>query len=456
MYLIDTIAAVSTPVGEGGIAVIRISGPDSLLILKSMFRRKNDGGFHSHRFYYGDIISPVTGLSVDESMCVFMQAPRSFTREDVVEIQCHGGTLVIQQILALVLGQGARLAEPGEFTRRAFLNGRIDLLQAEAVIDVIRGKTEAAVAVARQQSDGSLSEALLHIRDLIRHSLALVEAYVDFPDEDMGEKDSNLFLLQLEKAVDLTVALISSYDEGKVLRDGVSVLIAGKPNVGKSSLMNTLLKEKRSIVTSVPGTTRDLIEEVVNFNGLPVKLLDTAGIRDSDDIVEREGVNLALERIPSADLILYVLDASRPFDHNDKLVADSIADSKFLIVLNKADLPRIIDLPVSLQSTAALAISTTTLEGIDNLKQAISATFLHGRAVDSREFVLLTRARHRDVLHSVLSLLRKVLGSRSNLYHDELSAVDLGEALDLLGQITGETTPDDILDIIFAQFCVGK
>lgn len=456
MYLSDTIAAVSTPVGEGGIAVIRISGPDSLQILGSLFRRKNDGGFLSHRFYYGEIISPDSGVAVDEAMCVFMRAPRSFTCEDVVEIQCHSGTLIIQQILALVLSRGARLADPGEFTRRAFLNGRIDLLQAEAVIDLIRGKTEASLAVARQQSDGALSAALLEIRDQIRQALALAEAYIDFPDEDMGENDINQFLNQLVAAAKHTDELVASYEEGKLLRDGVSVLIAGKPNVGKSSLLNTLLKEKRAIVTSIPGTTRDLIEEVININGLPVKLLDTAGIRNPEDPVEREGVNLALERIPTADLLLYILDSSSNFDDDDRLVADSLAGRKTLIVFNKTDLPTQLVLPADLHAIQSTSISTVTGEGIEDLKKLIADTFLHGRAVDSREYTLLTKVRHRDTLQSVAHILKSLTNFPEKLVHGELVAIDLREALHLLGQITGETATDDILDLIFGQFCIGK
>lgn len=456
MYLSDTIAAVSTPVGEGGIAVIRVSGPDSLKILRSLFKRKHDGGFLSHRFYYGEIISPVSGFVVDEAMSVFMRAPRSFTCEDVVEIQCHGGNLIIQQILALVLSEGARLAEPGEFTKRAFLNGRIDLLQAEAVIDLIRAKTDASAAVARHQSYGALSTSLLEVRDQIRHSLALVEAYVDFPDEDMGEIDSNQFLQSLVAATALVDSLISSYEEGKVIRDGVSVLIAGKPNVGKSSLLNTLLKERRAIVTAFPGTTRDLIEEVININGLPVKLLDTAGIRNPEDPIEREGVNLALERISTVDLILYVLDSSRQFDGDDLLVAESLVGRKALIVLNKSDLPVKMLLPRSLQSIPAVSISTFTNDGIDELKSCITDFFLHGRTIDSRGFVMLTRARHRDTLQSVFHILSLITSAPEKLKHGELVAVDLREALHLLGQITGETTPDDILDLIFSQFCIGK
>lgn len=456
MYLPDTIAAISTPVGEGGIAVIRISGPDSLQILGALFRRKNDGGFLSHRFYYGEIISPESGVVVDEAMCVYMRAPRSFTCEDVAEIQCHGGTLIIQQILDLILSKGARLAEPGEFTRRAFLNGRIDLLQAEAVIDLIRGKTEASLAVARKQSDGALSTTLLEIRNHIRQALALAEAYIDFPDEDMGENDINQFLGQLFAANALTESLIASYEEGKVLRDGVSVLIAGKPNVGKSSLLNTLLREKRAIVTSVPGTTRDLIEEVININGLPVKLLDTAGIRNPEDPIEREGVNLALERIPTADLVLYILDSSRPFDSDDRLVADSLAGVKTLIVFNKTDLPTQLVLPSDLQVTSSTAISTFTGNGIELLKKLIADSFLHGKVVDSREYILLSRARHRDTLQNVSRILNLLTSRPEKLVHGELVAVDLRETLYLIGQITGETTPDDILDLIFGQFCIGK
>jgi len=456
MYFSDTIAAVSTPVGEGGIAVIRISGPDSLQILATLFKRKNDGGFLSHRFYYGEIISPATSLAVDEAMCVFMRAPRSFTCEDVAEIQCHGGTLVIEQIIALVLSVGARLAEPGEFTRRAFLNGRIDLLQAESVIDVIRGKTDAAVSVARQQSNGSLSAALFEIRDQIRQALAFVEAYIDFPDEDMGAEESSGLFELLAGAIKRTDLLVASYAEGKVIRDGVSVLIAGKPNVGKSSLLNTLLKEKRAIVTSIPGTTRDLIEEIVNINGLPVRLLDTAGIRISEDLIEREGVKLALERIPAADLILYVLDSSRPFDCDDRLVAESICDRKALIVLNKSDLPALLELPVDLLSLPSVSVSTSSGEGIDELKRVISESFLHGKCIDSREFTLLTRARHRDALQGVSLILASLYSSPEKLSYGELIALDLREALDLLGQVTGETTPDDILDLIFSQFCIGK
>ncbi len=456
MYLEDTIAAISTPAGEGGIGVIRISGSASLSILKAVFKRKYDGGFQSHRFYYGDIVSPQTTTTIDEALAVYMQAPRSFTREDVVEIQCHSGTLIIQQVLAVILLCGARLADPGEFTRRAFLNGRIDLLQAEAIIDMIRAKTDTAVAVARQQSDGSLSAALFKVRDLIRRALALVEAYVDFPEDDMVAKDADCLRQQINDSLSIISDLVATFDEGRVIREGVSVLIAGKPNVGKSSLLNTLLKEKRAIVTAIPGTTRDLIEEVVNIDGLPVKLLDTAGICTSEDTVEREGIALALGRIASADLVLYVLDASRSFDADDQFVAESIKQSKIIIVLNKSDLASEIRLPSSLLSYPAIAISTLSLTGIEQLKHQIALTFLHGKAVDSRELILLSKSRHRDTLLRVKILLSDFIEHCAIPLPDELLALDLRDALDVLGQVTGETTPDDILNLIFEQFCVGK
>ena len=317
MYVQDTIAAISTPCGEGGIGVIRVSGPEAGRIAADIFRKKRNGGLVSHRFYYGSIIDPAGGASLDEAMVVLMQGPRSYTREDVLEIQCHGGYLIVQRILALVLRQGARLAEPGEFTKRAFLNGRIDLVQAEAVIDVIRSKTDAALALAQHQREGLLSRRIAAVREHLVHALALIEAHIDFPEEEVGALTTAEIVRLSGLAATEIESLLGGFSEGKVLREGVSVLIAGKPNVGKSSLLNTLLREKRAIVTSVPGTTRDIIEEVVNIGGLPVRMLDTAGVRQTDDLVEQEGVQLTLERIPQADLVLFMVDVSRPFDDED-------------------------------------------------------------------------------------------------------------------------------------------
>jgi len=456
MYRTDTIAAISTPQGEGGIGIIRISGPDSLRILQNVSRSIPSGGFNSHRFYYGEIVNPASGVVYDEVMTVFMQTPRSFTREDVVEIQCHGGTIIVQQILQLVLDHGARLAEPGEFTRRAFLNGRIDLVQAESIIDLIRAKTETSVALAQHQRDGSVSGRLFGIQQSLRQLLALIEAYVDFPEEDLGASDNTQLHDLHATALHQVRDLISGFREGKVLRDGISVLIAGKPNVGKSSLLNTLLREKRAIVTSIPGTTRDLIEEVVSLRGLPVKLLDTAGICQTEDPVEREGIRLAIERILTADLVLFLLDSSRPFDEDDVFVAQALVGRNVLIVRNKADLPASLQLPSHLASLPVISVSTASGDGIEALKDTVAEMFLHGRISDNRDLVLLSRARHRDSLLRVeASLISFSESLRSGTSH-ELLAIDLRDALDAIGQITGETTPDDILDLIFGQFCIGK
>lgn len=456
MYRADTIAAISTPPGEGGIGIIRISGPDSHAILKNLFHVVPSGGFNSHRFYYGEIFDPANGLVYDEVLTVYMQSPRSFTREDVVEIHCHGGTVILQQILQLVLTRGARLADPGEFTRRAFLNGRIDLVQAESIIDLIRAKTEASVTLAQHQRDGSVSQCLQAVQQNLRQLLALTEAYIDFPDEDLGEADNPLLMDLHATALGQVRELIQGYQEGKVLRDGVSVLITGKPNVGKSSLLNTLLREKRAIVTSIPGTTRDLIEEVVSLRGVPVKLLDTAGICQSDDPVEQEGIRRALDRIPSADLCLFLLDGSRPYDGDDDFVSRALDGKNFLIILNKSDLPSELRLPPHLSSSRLVTISTSTGEGIDNLKDVMADMFLHGKSSDNRDLVLLSNSRHRDALCRVETSLLNFSQLLQSGYSPELLAVDLRDALDAIGLVTGETTPDDILDLIFGQFCIGK
>ncbi|HBG07503.1 MAG: tRNA uridine-5-carboxymethylaminomethyl(34) synthesis GTPase MnmE [Geobacteraceae bacterium GWC2_58_44] len=455
MYLHDTIAAISTPVGEGGIGIVRISGAASLPIARSIFRAKTNGGLKSHRFSYGAVLHPATGDLIDEAMLVFMKGPNSYTREDVVEIQCHGGTLVVSRILSLVLTEGARLAEPGEFTKRAFLNGRIDLVQAEAVMDVIASRTDAALALAQHQREGLLSKRIDIVKDGILYALAYVEALIDFPEEDIDVAVESDVLGRVTPALAELTALIDGFDEGRVLRDGVSVVIAGKPNVGKSSLLNTLLKEKRAIVTAVPGTTRDVIEEVVNINGLPVKLLDTAGIRESEDQVEQEGVRLSLDRIPKADLVLFVVDGSGPFTGEDEAIMRAIGSKSLIVVRNKSDLPARAVLPAD-PPAPSVAISTLTGAGISELRDAITAAFMHGHAIDGREFVAVSRARHRDALLKARVSLRNFVSNMQAGVNMELLPVDLREALDAVGEVTGETTADDVLDRIFSSFCIGK
>ncbi|MBU5611822.1 tRNA uridine-5-carboxymethylaminomethyl(34) synthesis GTPase MnmE [Geomonas azotofigens] len=455
MYVRDTIAAISTAVGEGGIGIVRISGPASLPIASSIFRAKSNGGLKSHRFSYGDVVNPANGDLVDEAMVVYMKGPNSYTREDVVEIQCHGGTLVVSRILGLALEQGARLAEPGEFTKRAFLNGRIDLVQAEAVMDVISSRTDASLALAQHQREGLLSKRISTVKEGIVYALAYVEALIDFPEDDVDVAVETDVLGKVAPALAELDALIQGFDEGKVLRDGVSVVIAGKPNVGKSSLLNTLLKEKRAIVTSVPGTTRDLIEEVVNINGLPVKLLDTAGIRESEDQVEQEGVRLSLDRIPKADLVLFVVDGSTDFCEDDVSILQAIGSKSFIVVRNKADLSVKATLPDDC-CAPVVALSTLTGQGVPELRDAISNAFMHGHAIDGREFVAVSKARHRDALLKAQSSLLSFVTNVEAGVNMELLPVDLRDALDAVGQVTGETTADDVLDRIFSSFCIGK
>ncbi len=456
MYIHDTIAAICTPLGEGGIGIVRISGDQARKIGLSIFSRKPDGGFQSHRFYYGSIIDPGSGATLDEALVVFMQGPRSYTCEDILEIQCHGGYLLVQRVLGLVLSHGARLAEPGEFTRRAFLNGRIDLVQAEAVIDIIRCKTDASLSLAQHQHAGLLSRQIDAVRVGIVNALAHVEAHIDFPEEEIeadGFADIAGTVVKARKSID---EILAGFAEGRALREGVSVLLAGKPNVGKSSLLNSILREKRAIVTAIPGTTRDVIEEVVNIHGLPVRIMDTAGICESDDDIESEGVQLALDKISRADLVLYMLDVSRSLDSNDRRIEDELEGRNFIVVLNKCDLPEVISLHGTLLAHEAVRISTLNGEGVDRLLQAIHTRFLHARAVDSREYVALSNVRHRDSLEKCAAALQRFTANAMGGLYPELLAIELREALHALGEITGETTTDDILDQIFKQFCIGK
>jgi tRNA modification GTPase len=455
MYIRDTIAAVSTPPGNGGIGIIRVSGDQAAAVGNAIFKPVYDGGLVSHRFSFGTICDTATGEKVDEAMAVYMRAPRSYTREDVLELHCHGGWLVVERVLALVLSRGVRLADPGEFTRRAFLNGRIDLIQAEAVMDIIASKSESALQLAQRQREGALSKRVGDVRGCLLHALALVEAYIDFPDDDLGETDLTAILGSVGEAQSIITGLLLTFEEGRIMRDGISVLIIGKPNTGKSSLLNRLLNENRAIVTHIPGTTRDIIEETVNFEGLSVRLLDTAGIRHTDDLVEQEGISRALEKIPQADLILAVFDASREFSQEDQLLLDALTDRTTIAVLNKTDLNQRLVLPDEERFVALVRIAALSGDGIELLKQTVCKRFLHSSTSDSREFVALSRARHRDALVSAEQFLRQFsAGLRDrNL---ELLALDLRSALQAVGTVTGQTAPDEVLDLIFSSFCIGK
>ncbi|HCE69425.1 MAG TPA: tRNA uridine-5-carboxymethylaminomethyl(34) synthesis GTPase MnmE, partial [Geobacter sp.] len=410
----------------------------------------------SHRFYFGTICDPQTNEPVDEAMAVLMRAPRSYTREDVLELHCHGGMLVVERVLALTLQCGARLAEPGEFTRRAFLNGRIDLVQAEAVMDIIGSQTEAALRLAQHQREGALSKLISEARALLLTSLALLEAYIDFPEDDLGETDTTTIASTVGSAQAIIAALLAGFDQGRILREGISVLIIGKPNAGKSSLLNRLLNENRAIVTHFPGTTRDIIEETVNLGGLPVRLLDTAGIRHTDDLAEQEGINRALEKIPLADLVLFVCDASRPFDHEDQLILDSLSASRVIAVLNKCDLPSSFQPPEVFADMKIVPISASSGEGVEMLKETVRQVFLLDTPLDSREFVAISRARHRDALTTASFALERAASGLASGLELELLTIDLRDALSAVGSVTGETTSDEVLDLIFSSFCIGK
>lgn len=455
MYIRDTIAAVSTPPGNGGIGIVRVSGSKAADIGKAVFRPLCNGGLTSHRFYFGSVCDPTCGV-VDEAMAVLMRAPRSYTREDVLEIHCHGGMLVVERVLGLCLASGARLADPGEFTKRAFLNGRIDLIQAEAVMDIINSRTDAALRLAQHQREGMLSKRIEEARSLLLHALALVEAYIDFPEDDLGDTDTAAIAADIASVRAMVSRLLAGFEEGRILREGISVLIIGKPNAGKSSLLNRLLNENRAIVTHIPGTTRDIIEETVNIGGLAVRLLDTAGIRHTDDVVELEGINRAMEKIPLADLVLFVLDSSRQFDEEDLLILNALAGSRVILVRNKSDLPQLLELPDGYSDIKSVPISASSGMGVDDLREEVRRTFLHEAATDSRDFVAISRARHRDALVSADAVLERVESGLAGNLDLELLAVDLRDALSAVASVTGQATSDDVLDLIFSSFCIGK
>ena len=410
----DTIAAISTPVGEGGISIIRISGEDAVVVAKRLYRGSKDlAQVASHTINYGHIVDPDTGAEVDEVMVSVMRAPHTYTCEDVVEINCHGGLLATNRILQLVLSYGARMAEPGEFTKRAFLNGRIDLSQSEAVMDLIRAKTDKSMKVALNQLDGDLSRLIRHLRQDILDVLAQVEVNIDYPEYDAVEEMTTKMLK--EKALDIQQriqALLKTAKQGKVLREGLATAIIGRPNVGKSSLLNTLLHEDKAIVTDVAGTTRDVIEEYVNVDGVPLKLIDTAGIRDTDDTVEKIGVERSKRALDAADLILLLIDSSAPLTAEDCELLTATHGKQRIVILNKTDLPRRVDLDELKKLTDGDALIETSIvkhEGMDQLGQQISKMFFNEGIESSQNNVMVTNARHIGLLHQANAALSDVL-----------------------------------------------
>lgn len=456
MLSFDTIVAPATPPGEGGVGIVRLSGPRAVAFLGATFRGKsNITRMESHRLYHGHLLNR-NEERVDEVLAVLMRAPRSYTGEDVVEVHCHGGSQILRNVLDLFLEAGARMAEPGEFTRRAFLNGRLDLAQAEAVVDVITARSERASRVALDQLDGHLSMKIHHFSSQLKNALALLEAHLDFPDDEVGALDLPVLLAPIRKLSLQMNVLAGSFAVGRVLREGVSVLILGRPNVGKSSLMNALLGEPRAIVNEFAGTTRDTLEEQLILAGLPVRLVDAAGVCYTDDPVEQEGVRRAREKASAADLILMVVDGSCPLSDEDLLALELCQPDKTLVVVNKSDQAQNCDPERLLGFSRRVAISAKYSLGLDCLlKEIIDCLDSDAGCADS-EGVVVTERRHRDALLQAVAALKELLASAADSLPLECLAMDLREALTALGQITGETTPDEILDQIFSQFCVGK
>ena len=442
----DTIAAISTPIGECGIGIVRLSGREALPIVQRLFSRK----LENRRLVYGHIVDPDSAEMVDEVLVAYMKAPHTYTREDIVEIDCHGGAIPLQRILGLALRQGARLANPGEFTLRAFLNGRIDLAQAESVLDVIQSKTQASLRLAMQGLDGKLSEPVREVRRSLMDILAYLAARIDFPEDEVAEQDVRE---PLEKARSALQQLVANADAGMVYRQGVRTAIVGRPNVGKSSLLNRLLRQSRAIVTPIPGTTRDTLEETVNLKGVPFLLIDTAGIMESNNVVEALAVERSRKAITQADFVLLVIDTSEPLTQSDRGLIDLLSEKTVLVAANKCDLPRRADmdeLPWLQVSTSAL-----TGEGLEGLETAMVNSVLGGKVVTS-DALLVTNPRHKEALQRAERHLRLARAALEENLPDDFVTIDLTAALNALGEITGEAVTDELLDIIFSRFCIGK
>jgi tRNA modification GTPase len=459
----DTIAAISTPLGEGGIGIVRKSGRNSLAIASRLFISPENKPLDKMRNFhltYGHILDPSTGETIDEVLLSLMRAPSSYTKEDVVEINCHGGLISLTKILGLVLKLGARLAEPGEFTKRAFLNGRIDLSQAEAVLDLIRSKTDESRKIALNQLQGGLSEKIVSLRDRIMDVCVNIEAFIDFPEDEIETGSKQDLSAAMENIYRELLSLVKTYDEGRFFREGLSTAIVGRPNVGKSSLLNALLQRDRAIVTEVPGTTRDIIEEYLNIRGLPLQIMDTAGIRDVNDLAEKEGVRRSLQSIEHADLVIAVFDRSVPLQEEDWEVLKRIKDRNTILVLNKSDLPSSLDSQsfspgVADPSLLCLNISATRGDGIEALKDAVFDSCLKNWK-EQREGVVVTNLRHKTAIQDAATSLINARHALTENQPIEIIALELRDALDKLGEIVGFITTEDILERIFNEFCIGK
>ncbi|UCG82198.1 MAG: tRNA uridine-5-carboxymethylaminomethyl(34) synthesis GTPase MnmE [Dehalococcoidia bacterium] len=442
----DTIAAISTPIGEGGIGIVRLSGRDARAIAQKLFPKQ----LENRRLIYGHIVDPENGEVVDEVLVAYMEAPYTYTREDLVEIDCHGGILPLQRILELALRYGARLANPGEFTLRAFLNGRIDLSQAESVLDIVQAKTQASLRLAVQGLGGKLSKPIREIRSTLMDILAYLTARIDFPEDEVEEQDISK---PLEAAEAMLQELITGADAGIIYRQGVRTAIVGRPNVGKSSLLNRLLRQSRAIVTPVPGTTRDTLEEVVNMKGVPFILIDTAGIIDSIDEVEALAVERSKRAIEQADFVLFVVDTSERLSDSDRQFVDLLADKAVLVAANKCDLPSLAELDEL--HWLQVPTSAITGEGLADLENAVVDFVLGGRVVTS-DAAMVTNPRHKAALLRAKGHLDHAQVAIGESLPDDFITIDITAAINVLGEITGETVSEELLETIFSRFCIGK
>ena len=458
----DTIAAIATPLGEGGIGIVRISGTQALKIAEDLFvskQAKNWLEILNYGLVYGHIVDPISNKFVDEVLLSIMRAPNSYTREDVVEINCHGGIVPLRKTFELVLCSGARLAEPGEFTKRAFLNGRLDLAQAESVIDVIRAKTEDGLSLAVSQLKGGLSEKIHGLQEKVLSLLAHIEAVIDFPEDDIDAATLKHISSKVSDMLEEINSWINMAQVGKIYREGLAVVIAGKPNVGKSSLLNALLREERAIVTEVPGTTRDVIEEYINIKGIPIKIIDTAGLRDTGDVVEKIGVQLSRDKIAMADIVLYMVDVNFGLAVEDYDFVQSLRNKQIIVIINKIDsgsglliknmfLEKYGEIPI-------VEISALRELGIDILEETIANKVFSGNVITSDD-ILISNVRHKNVLQRVSFYLEDVLKAIDTGVPLDIVSIDLKDAWESLGEITGSTVTEDIIDKIFTEFCIGK
>lgn len=456
----DTIAAIATAPGTGGIGIIRISGPDALSLLQTIFvPHKPQPCFISHRLYYGTVVKD-TGQVLDEAMAVYMRAPHTYTREDVTELHCHGSYVVLQEVLRTIFASGARPAEPGEFTKRAFLGGRIDLTRAEAVVDLLQAQTEKSAQLAAHQLQGELFDRLESIRKELVNILALLEVAIDFPDDDVEIVQPDQVVLRLRSAVLLPLEhLLVMADQGRIIREGVKVVLAGQPNVGKSSLLNVLLQEDRALVTALPGTTRDTIEEQFVIRGIPVHLVDTAGIRQHQDPVEALGIERARKMMRQADLVLFMVDPTAGFGEPERDLYQSISDKPHIVVINKSDLVEEGQIGVLADLFAKIpvvSISAKKQQGIQELQETLYRSVVGHGADLCEEMTCAPNTRHRAILAKTLTACQRLELAIQDHAPVDLLAVEVQGALDYLGDITGGTTTEDVLDVVFSQFCIGK